>query len=181
MKPRAVLSALGRDRVGVADDLAAALTERKIDIEDSRLTALKGQFAFIVQVCGDDDSMTGLQRDLPKLGDTLGYHLQMELIGPARPLETEPRFLIESYSQGPSGIGALTGVLKRNHINIEDLQTESAAASFTSKITFHMKARITIPSSCSIATLREQLRELERDWQIDILIKPLPYPVGEYA
>ena len=40
-----VLYAMGRDRVGVADDLATALAIRQIDIEHSRMTALGGTCA----------------------------------------------------------------------------------------------------------------------------------------
>jgi len=178
MKRHAVLSAMGRDRVGVADDLAAALDERKIEIEDSRMTALKGQFAVMVEVCGERENIDRLQRELGTLGASLGFRLQLQTIEATTPPLTTNQFMIESFSRGPSGIPAVTGVLKRHDINIEDLQTEASAASWTSKMTFHMKARITLPRSCPVARVKNELRELERERDIDIVIEPIRPLVG---
>ena len=77
MKKQAVLYALGSDRVGVADDLAAALTKRSIDIERSRMTALSGKFAIMVRVSGDQTTVEALDRELFSLGSDLGCHLQL--------------------------------------------------------------------------------------------------------
>ena len=179
MKQHALLSALGRDRIGVADDLATALADRRIDIEHSRMTALSGRFALLVRVCGEEASITGLRHDLANLGAGLGFHLQLKPIRPARPSTREAQFLVESFSAGPSGLSAVTALLKRHDINIEDLETEASAAPWKSEITFHMKARITLPPSCSVSTLRQALRELEGERNVDVVIKPAPSPVGE--
>jgi glycine cleavage system regulatory protein len=174
MKTHAVLSALGRDRIGVADDLAAALAARRLDIEDSRMTTLRGHSALIVHVCGDKESIAALQDDLGSLSRGLGFHLQLEPIDPARRPGKAPRFLLEAFSPGQPGIGAVTAVLKRHDINIDQLETDATSASFTSKLAFRMQAWITVPSSFSFARLREDLRDLERERNLDIVIKPLP-------
>jgi len=179
MKTHAVLSILGRDRIGIADDLGAALTHRKIEIEDSRMTALKGQFALIAEVSGEKSQMTGLQNDLASLATSLGFHVQLEPIESAPPSTRAPQFLIESFSSGPSGMSAVTGVLKTYGINIEDLKTKASAAPWTSGMTFHMTASITMPPTCSIARLREELHELERQRDLDVVIKPKPVVVGK--
>jgi len=172
MKKHAVLSALGRDRVGVADDLAAALATRKIDIEHSRMTALKGHFAVIVELCGAAKDVKKLQDDLDTLGPKLGCHLQMGAVGSSRPVTSVPEYWIESVSTAPSGIGAVTGVLKRYDINIDDLETDSSLGLWESAIMFRMKASITIPPTVSFARLREELHEVERERNLDIVIKP---------
>jgi glycine cleavage system regulatory protein len=174
MKTHAILSALGRDRIGVADDLAAALANRKLDIEDTRMTTLRGQSAMIVHLCGEKEDVKNLQHDLPKLAETLGFHLQMEPIKRSRPSAKARQFLLEAFSPGQPGMGAVTAVLKRHDINIEDLETDASSSSWTSKLAFHMTARITIPSSYAVASLRDELRELEQERNLDIVIKPLP-------
>jgi len=179
VKTHAVLSALGHDRVGVADDVTGALDQRKIEIEDSRMTALGGQFAFIVHVSGEAAAVAVLSRDLGKLGESLGFHLQLEWFDPERTSEHVPQLMIESYSSGAPGIGAVTAVLKKHEVNIEDLETEASHAPWTSGLTFHMKARISVSKSCSAAKLRAELRELERTRDLDIVIKPIPHVVAE--
>ena len=39
---------------------------------------------------------------------------------------------------------------------IEEMETDSSVASFTSAMTFHMRARVRIPLSCSVARLRDE-------------------------
>lgn len=179
MRTHAILSALGRDRVGVADDLAAELAKRRIDIEDSRMTTLRGQSALIVHVCGEKADVTGLRDDLSMLGSNLGFRLEMDFIELARKPEKAQQFMLEAFSPGQPGIGAVTAVLKRHDINIEDLETDAASESWTSRIAFHMAARITIPSSFSYEGLRDELRELEHERNLDIVIKPVPTLVGD--
>jgi glycine cleavage system regulatory protein len=172
MKKHAILSAMGEDRVGVADELTAALAKRGIEIEESRWTALKGRFALIAEVRGEPVDVTSLDRDLAILGASLGFGLQMKSLETEPPKERGQQFWIESYSRGPSGVAAVTGVLKKHGVNIEDLETEASTSSWISAVTFQMKARITIPPSCPRARLREELRDLESDRNIDIVIKP---------
>ena len=67
--------------------------------------------------------------------------------------------------------------VRQNHIlllktvNIESLETEASAAPWTSRMTFHLTARITLPESCPVEKLREELRELERQRNLDIIMK----------
>ena len=83
-----------------------------------------------------------------------------------------PEYWIESVSTAPSGIGAVTGVLKRYDINIDDLETDSSLGLWESAIMFRMKASISIPPGVSFARLREELHEVERERNLDIVIKP---------
>jgi len=179
MKKRAVLSGTGPDRVGVADDLSAALASRNIRIDDSRWTALGGRFSVMVQVCGERDAVARLRSDLSMLRENLGFDLQLAPMEPARPTTRAPQYLIECFASGPPGMSAVTGLLKRHGVNIEQLETEAGAAPFSSAITFHMTARITIPPSSSFDNIQNELRRLERERDIDVVIKPSPTRLAE--
>jgi len=179
MKTHALLSALGSDRVGVADDLAEALSDRKIDIEHSRMTALHGQCALIVQVSGERVHVTSLQNELAAIGASLGFHLQLESIAPARASQGPPQLMLEAFSRGPSGFNAVTAVLKKRGINIEDLETDAYSSSWTSAITFQMRALLTVPPTCSVDTLMAELRDLERERKLEIVIKPIATAASE--
>jgi glycine cleavage system transcriptional repressor len=184
MKTHALLSALGRDRIGVAGDLTAALARRHIEIEGSRMTALKGKFALLVQVCGEGDDVTGLSRDLSKMGGDLGFELHLDALeakpAPAPAPEKARPFLIECFSPGPAGLNAVTRVLHNHRINIEELETETSAAPCSSRIAFYMKARIAIPSSVSIERLRVELRGVEDKHNLDIMVEPSSPAAGRY-
>jgi glycine cleavage system regulatory protein len=169
-----VLSALGRDRVGLADELAEAMTRRQIEIEDTRMATLKGQFAAMLHLRGKRDAMSHLSADLSSLAGKLRCHMQLEPIKAGRRTSSTPEFLIESFCPGAGGLGAVTAVLKRHDINIEDLKTEAEAIPWSSKMSFHLTARVSARSSRSAARLREELRALEKERDLDIVIKPGP-------
>jgi len=173
MDNQAVIYAWGRDRIGVAADLATALTSRGLAIEQSRMTALAGRFALIVRVQGTDERLASLRRDLGPLGAALGFDLHVESVQPVSSRSGERHFRIECFSERPAEISAVTGMLKRLDINVEDLETESTSGAWSNAITFHLRALITVPPSCAVATLRNELRELERGRKLDIVLEPV--------
>jgi len=168
----AVLSALGHDRVGMANDVAKALGGREIRIEDSRMATLKGQFAMMLHLRGKPDEMRRLRGDLTMLSAQLKCHLQLEQIESTRKSSSVPAYVIESHCRGPSGLSAVTAILRRHHVNIEDLKTEAEAVPFSSKMSFHLSARVSVPPSESVAKLRAELKQLERDRNVDIVMTP---------
>jgi glycine cleavage system transcriptional repressor len=176
MKTRAILSATGRDRVGVASDLTAALTQRRIEVEDSRMTSLGGRFAIIAEVSGKHDDVTALGDSLTTVGANLGFDLQLETLTPESPTPTAALrpYSLECFSSRPVGLNAVTGLLLRHGVNIEDLETETSAGPCTDRLTFYMRARVGVPSSCAVDRLNEELRRIERDQDLDIVIEPLP-------
>ena len=133
-----------------------------------------------MEVSGERNGFTNLHRDLARLSASLGFDLRLD------PLETVGReaaapkvarrlgreVLIESFSSEPSGWSAITGILKRRCVNIEELETEVSSATFTSLMTFHMRARADVPGSCSLDELGKELRELEQGRDLDIEITP---------
>jgi glycine cleavage system regulatory protein len=178
MKKHAILSAVGRDRVGVADDLGAALASRSLRIEDSRMTSLRGRFALLVQVGGDQDDVAKLKNDLGGLAENLGFELNLEPLKLPRSAGATPGMMIEAFSKNPQGLNAVTGLIKRHGINIEELQTEASTEPFASRTTFHMKLRLTMSATTSRDNLAEELRALEKERNLDIVIKDERVPVG---
>ncbi|MCZ6710963.1 MAG: glycine cleavage system protein R, partial [Gammaproteobacteria bacterium] len=47
---RAVISAIGRDRPGIVNELSQAVLDLDLSIEDSRMTVLGGEFAVLMSV-----------------------------------------------------------------------------------------------------------------------------------
>jgi glycine cleavage system transcriptional repressor len=173
MKNYAVLSALGRDRVGIADELTEALDRFKISIDESRMATLGGQFAIILQISGEAEPVSNIENELETLGSKLGFHLQLQQINLQQPAGKGLPYIVESYSMDAPGIvHAVTAILKKHNINIEDLETDTSSAPWTGAVAFRMKAHVTIPPATSVSDLRQELIALERDRDIDIVMKP---------
>lgn len=182
MKKRAVLSATGRDRIGVVDDLGAALSERHIRIRDSRMTSLGGRFSAIIELCGDHHDVTRLQRDLIGLGRDFGFELQLDQVAFEKPRVRRPRLVIESFTAELAALNAVTGVLKLHHVNIDELATETSVSAFDCEPSFRMTVRATVPVTVSVDELTRELRKLEHERDLDIVIRTpelaSPSPVG---
>ena len=66
-----VISALGDDRPGIVNDLSTVILEYGCSIADSRMSVLGGEFAVILLVSGNWDSIAKLEGALPGLGNRL--------------------------------------------------------------------------------------------------------------
>ncbi len=170
----AVFTALGTDRIGIADDIAKAVSDLGLNIEESKMSVLGGEFAVIMLVSGGRKGMVALSDDLEKLGVSFGLRLSLRPTrGPEEAGAGIP-YLLETVSQDTPGIvHSVTAVLRKNAVNIEDLETETVPAPLTGAPLFRMKARIVLPPKLSAARLRRELADLGERQDLNIEVKPL--------
>ncbi len=174
MKSFSVLTASGSDRVGIVDDLSAALFETGCNIEESRMSVLGGEFALVVLVSGEEDSVQKLLGSLSSLGARIG----LELSGRAtRPHVANPQgrpYGIECVSLDTPGIvHSVTGLLRRRGVNIDELETETTGAPFTGAPMFHMRITAIVPPEVPLGRLRSELSEIASAQDLDITVRPI--------
>ena len=75
MATKLVISALGTDRPGIVDELSNIIYNHDLNIEDSRMTVLGGEFAILLLVSGDLPSLDTLQSQIPDIEQTLQMSL----------------------------------------------------------------------------------------------------------
>jgi len=174
MTHHAVLTALGHDRVGIVDDLSLAVLERTCNIEESRMALLGGEFVSILLVSGDASDVDRLIGELPALGNALDLHIELKGTEARQQSGMSRPYLIESISLDTPGIvHAVTSILRREAINIENLETETSAAPWTGAPMFLMRIRISIPPEVSVRRLRGELEELSSKHDLDIRLSPV--------
>lgn len=174
----AILTATGSDRVGIVDDLTAAILERQCNVEESRMTVLGGEFAVMLLVSGHSEKLEELLTAAPAIGQDMGLAVATK---PTSPPRRDPRmrpYQLESVSLDTPGIiHSVTSLLRRHGINIEDLETETSAAPWTGAPMFLMRARLSLPPAVSPALLREELEALEAEQNLDVRLTPIS-PAG---
>ena len=72
MKNYLVVSALGEDRPGLVNELSRVILDCDCGIVDSRMTVLGGEFAILLMVQGNWNTLTKLEMQLKRLEQTLG-------------------------------------------------------------------------------------------------------------
>ena len=169
-----VLTAIGADRVGIVDDLSGAITGAGCNIEESKMAVLGGEFAVIMLASGAAGAVDALCRALPGLGDRLSLRIECRPTREPRTGEAGRPYLLEAVSLDTPGIvHSVTAVLRAHGINIEDLETDTAAAPWTGAPMFRMKAHLIVGPTVSIARLKEELARLQQEHDLDIALKPV--------
>jgi len=174
VKSHAILTAMGKDRVGIVDDLTTLILEGKCNVEESRMAVLGGEFAVILLLSGNHENVKALTRDMPGKGTGLGLQITMKETRPPQAAPEARPYLLESVSLDTPGIvHSITSLLRRHGVNIDDLETDTTPAPWTGAPMFVMRARLTVPGGVSISTLREEVEALEAEQNLDIKLAPI--------
>jgi glycine cleavage system transcriptional repressor len=175
MKEYAVLTGVGPDRPGLVEEVAAALAERDLNLEESRMAVLGGEFALIVLASGAEAALADLRRSLGQLGRGTGLEFALK---PTRSPAERPaapalpyRLLAQSLDH-PGIVHEITRVLHSQNVNIESLETHVRPAPISGTPVFALEARLSVPAESKAARLRAELLEVADQFNLDLVFEP---------
>ena len=168
------VSAMGHDRVGLADDIVSWIEAARGNVEDSKMAVLGGEFAVIMLVSGGLTTVETLIGEAPSRALEMGIRLDAaETTAHHAPAGGRP-YIVESVSlDSPGIVHAVTREIRSLGISVEDLETSSSAAPWTGAPVFRMRARVIIPSSLSVVDFREHMETLAHERDLDIRLEPV--------
>jgi glycine cleavage system transcriptional repressor len=173
MKKYLVISALGKDRPGIVNQLSRAILEAGCNIEDSRMTVLGGEFALMLLVSGVWNAIAKLESQ----AKVLEAKLELTLVTKA----TEPRatktamvpYVVDVVSMDHPGIvSEVAEFFSTRNINIEDLSTWTYAAAHTGTPMFSMNMTISVPAEVNIGQLRDEFTRFCDTLNLDATLEP---------
>lgn len=162
------------DRPGIINELSKAIYDFGLNITDSRMTVLGGEFAILLMVDGQWNHLAKLEDAVPDL------EKRLELLITTR--RTEPRnqssdllpYAVEVVALDHPGIvHNLARFFSDRGINIEDMSTSSYAAAHTGTPMFAVQMHVGIPSDIHIAGLREDFMGFCDGMNLDAVLEPL--------
>lgn len=177
MSPRnnfLVLSALGKDRPGIVDQLSKAVFELDCNIADSRMTVLGGTFAILLLVEGPWNQLVKLEDQIEDLQARLNLTIISE-----RTDSREPELSLLPYGvevvalDHPGIVHQLANFFSQRGINIEDMSTASYAAAHTGAPMFSVHMAVGIPGDIHIAALRDDFMDFCDAMNLDAVLEPL--------
>ncbi|GLQ31232.1 glycine cleavage system protein R [Litoribrevibacter albus] len=169
-----VITALGSDRSGIVKDLSTLIANHGANIQDSRMTVLGGEFAIIMMVSGSDDSIQELENKLPSEADALQLTTIIKRTTGRETCHDTIAYVTEIIAiDNPGIVSDITGFFSTRNINIDDLSTGTYAAPHTGTQMFNLAMRVNIPSSQSIAQLKDEFIQFCDDRNLDAIIEPL--------
>jgi glycine cleavage system regulatory protein len=170
------MTVIGQDRPGLVDSVAALVAKHGGNWLESRMSRLGGHFAGILRVEVPNENEPPLVAALKQLearGLTVVVHPDQ-----AKPLPASARqSVLDIVGQDRPGIvREISHALASFDVNVEDLQTECASAAMSGETMFKAHARLSIPESCDIVQVRQQLERIAADLIVEISLADLPEP-----
>lgn len=168
-----VLTAVGPDRPGLVDEISAFLAGNNVNIEDSRMAVLGGEFAVIMLASGYEGWSENVGDKLAKLEEKTGLAIQIKpTVAPGQRRKT-PSILhkVTATSMDHPGIvHEITCLLGQHSINIESLDTRVSNAPLSGTPIFNMRGIVSVPADVKISAVRKELEELGDELNVDVSI-----------
>jgi len=163
-----VITAIGEDRPGIVDDVSRVLLSLDLNIADSRMSVLGGEFALILLVSGNEDSLQKIQQQGDDLEKSLNLSLQFKQTRDRTSGGDSHTYVVTvDGMDNPGIVQHLSRFLSARQINIEDLQTSSYHAPHTGTAMFAVDMTIEIPADVADDSLRDKFMELCDEQNLD--------------
>jgi len=169
------LSAIGRDRPGIVAATTEALLRHGANVEDSRMSILRGHFTMMLVVSLPDGAATeDLAEDLDAVAADLG--LEALALGPISPMaeETaEPTHVVTVYGVDHPGIvNHAAQALAERGVNIVDLQTKLVEEQGEPSI-YVLQMEVTLPENVDHRELDRELTALGERESVEVSLREL--------
>jgi glycine cleavage system transcriptional repressor len=174
MKQFLILSAVGRDRPGIVNEVSKLIYNHGGNMEDSRMAALGGDFALIVLVSGEPETIARLHKDFPAFTRELGLTgASHETPGPqARVDKGFVPYDVRAVGLDHQGIvHRIAQVLLDLGANVITMDTESVSAPVTGAPMFTLDMRVAVPPAVTLPQLRSKLQATGDALNVDVTVQ----------
>ncbi|WP_020408087.1 glycine cleavage system protein R [Hahella ganghwensis] len=168
-----VISAIGEDRPGIVNELSKLCREYQCNIIDSRMTVLGGEFAVIMMISGNWDSVAKLESAIPTIARKLDLTTMVKQTKARLPAKSITYSINVVALDQPGIVHDISQFFSRRNINIADLETNTYSAPHCGTQMFNLNMTIHIPSETHLASLREEFMLFCDDRNLDAVIEPV--------
>jgi glycine cleavage system transcriptional repressor len=168
-----VLTASGRDRVGIVDGITDLIVRHEGNVESSRMVRLGGDFAMLVFVSAPEEHIDALRAALEDIHYSR-YDIHTRLSEVAQP-EDAASMPCGITVEGADHMGIVHQVaryLAEQGINIETMTTDVIAAPMSGTPLFTMSAMVRVPPQLGVDDLREALEFIGNEVGVETNVFP---------
>jgi len=165
--PLLAITVLGHDRPGIIAETTAALAGLGLNIEDSTMTLLRGQFAMVLVTAGPAEPAS-VEEALSDLTADGTLSVSVREVPPESAVKTGPTYLLSVHGgDRPRIVSTLAAEVARAGGNITDLTTRLAGELYV------LSAEVDLPREVDAATLAASLREVASGLGVEVSLLPL--------
>jgi glycine cleavage system transcriptional repressor len=174
MSNQLVIAAIGEDRPGLVDSLSGWILDGGCNIADSRMTVLGGEFAVLLLVEGQWNSLAKLEDQLDQVQERLGMSISLKRTEQKKPVGNLLPYAVDVVAlDNPGIVHHLANFFCRRGINIKDLSTASYSAAHTGTQMFSVHMGLDVPGETQISGLREEFLDFCDQMNLDAVIEPM--------
>ena len=171
-KDHLILTATGPDRMGLVEQIAAFISERGCNIEDSKMAVFCGEFAVIILISGERADLARITFEYREIESKTGLSVAVKSPSAKKILQSFiPYKLTASCLDHPGIVYHISGLLRSLGVNIESMETTTYSAPVSGTPLFQLEAELAVPVHANINEVRERLSELQREQNIDIELR----------
>jgi len=174
MNQSLVITAIGADRPGIVHELTEVLLNAGLNVEDSRMSVLGGEFAVMLLVTGNEASINSIVQQEATLADSLNLNLLIKSTTKPSGNAQQTRYKITVEGMDNPGImHKLAHYLSHQNINIVNMQTDSSHAPHTGTPMFTVKILVDIPVEQTIQKVEGDFAALCDELNMDAEFSPV--------
>ena len=168
MNKNLVITALGKDKPGIVNELSKAILDKGGNITESRMMALSGEFAMMLLVTGEENCIADINSKLTGIGETLGLTITAkEKTLEQSDLKRLPYQVTVISMDHPGIVHDISDFLSSRNLNIEEVETKTYPAAHTGTAMFSLDMIISVPADSSVRALRDEFLLFCDDLNLD--------------
>ena len=168
MSQHLVITALGADRPGIVNELSDALYSNQLNIEDSRMSVLGGEFAILLLVSGSTQAIDNFIAKSSQVEDSLQMKFTVKTTQVIADSHNLTPYDVDVVAiDNPGIVHNLASFFSSRQINIVDLETDRYAAPHTGTSMFSLHMTIDVPADIAITELRDAFMATCDDLNLD--------------
>ena len=168
-----ILFAVGKNRLGIVDEVSSYLYERNANIIDSRMAVMGGHFTITCLFFCSSEEVESIQSNLKDLND-FGLATSLHEADNPDSMQTEdsiPLKLEVISMDHPGIVQHVVHILKEHDICILSLETEIKAMPHTGGPMFDLNLEAIVPKSQSMTKVKDELNEMASEMDLDLIFK----------
>lgn len=168
MRKQLVLTASGRDCVGIVEQMTELLLQFDGNVESSRMMRLGGDFAMLMCVTASEERIEELREALSEF-HFASFDIHTRLSEVSEPEETSaiPCAITVLGADHMGIIHQISRYLAEQGLNLETVTTEVVAAPMSGSPLFTMSAVVKVPPPLEVGDLREALEFIGDEMGVD--------------
>ncbi|MGH7176955.1 MAG: glycine cleavage system protein R [Tepidisphaeraceae bacterium] len=162
-----IFAATGPDRPGVMDDVSLFLYESGANILDSRVCILRGRFAILLHISGDEKTMRAVEGGLAGLGERAGLRAELQ---PASDGPSSSSSHLKLHAAGTDQAGVvhkLSHLMRVLNVNIDNVETHVDEGDGGH---FELEMDLAVPRETPLVMLKQYVESLSKEIGIECQI-----------